>query len=84
VASIVTIQVNFRVLKRLGPAMAARARRGPPVPWLLGSGLAFMRNEQVIVRDINFTLHGGSAVVLTGPNASGKSSFLRVVSAFFY
>ena len=63
-------------------AMAARVRRGPPVPWLLGSGLACMRKEQVIVRDINFTLHRGSAVVLTGPNASGKSSFLRLVRIF--
>ncbi|KAG0558695.1 hypothetical protein KC19_10G047300 [Ceratodon purpureus] len=62
--------------------MAARLRRGPPAPWLLGSGLACMRNEQVIVRDINFTLHRGSAVVLTGPNASGKSSFLRLLCGF--
>jgi ABC-type transport system involved in cytochrome c biogenesis ATPase subunit len=60
--------------------MAGRVKRAPPVPWLVGSGLACMRNEQVIVRDVNFTLHKGNAMVLTGPNASGKSTFLRVVS----
>jgi len=41
-----------------------------------------MRNEQVIVRDVNFTLHKGNAMVLTGPNASGKSTFLRVLCGF--
>lgn len=41
-----------------------------------------MRNEQVIVRDVNFTVHRGSAVLLTGPNASGKSSFLRLLCGF--
>lgn len=63
--------------------MAGRVKRAPPVPWLVGSGLACMRNEQVIVRDVNFTLHKGNAMVLTGPNASGKSTFLRVVSKAF-
>ena len=63
--------------------MAGHLKRAPPVPWLVGSGLACMRNEQVIVRDVNFTLHKGNAMVLTGPNASGKSTFLRVVSKAF-
>ncbi len=54
-------------------------RGGPPVPRLIASGLACMRNEQVIIRDVNMTLHEGSGLIITGPNASGKSTFLRVV-----
>ena len=61
-------------------AMAAGVRRRPPVPRLVGSALACTRNDQVIVRDVNLTMHEGSAMLLTGPNASGKSSFLRLVS----
>jgi len=56
-----------------------RGRGGPPVPRLIASGLACMRNEQVIIRDVNMTLHEGSGLIITGPNASGKSTFLRVV-----
>ncbi len=56
-----------------------RGRAGPPVPRLIASGLACMRNEQVIIRDVNMTLHEGSGLIITGPNASGKSTFLRVV-----
>jgi hypothetical protein len=56
-----------------------RGRGGSPVPRLIASGLACMRNEQVIIRDVNMTPHEGSGLIITGPNASGKSTFLRVV-----
>jgi len=59
-----------------------RGRGGPPVPRLIASGLACMRNEQVIIRDVNMTLHEGSGLIITGPNASGKSTFLRVLCGF--
>ncbi|KAH8945711.1 hypothetical protein BDL97_12G054400 [Sphagnum fallax] len=53
-----------------------------PVPRLIASGLACMRNEQVIIRDVNMTPHEGSGLIITGPNASGKSTFLRVLCGF--
>ncbi|KAH8972766.1 hypothetical protein BDL97_01G008800 [Sphagnum fallax] len=59
-----------------------RGRGGPPVPRLIASGLACMRNEQVIIRNVNMTLHEGSGLIITGPNASGKSTFLRVLCGF--
>ncbi len=59
-----------------------RGRGGSPVPRLIASGLACMRKEQVIVRDVNMILHEGSGLIITGPNASGKSTFLRVVRTY--
>lgn len=52
----------------------------PPPPKLMASQLACIRGGEVIFRDINLSLHSGSAVNMTGPNGSGKTSMLRVVS----
>jgi ABC-type multidrug transport system fused ATPase/permease subunit len=52
----------------------------PPPPKLMASQLACIRGGEVIFRDINLSLHCGSAVNMTGPNGSGKTSMLRVVS----
>lgn len=53
--------------------------RMAPVPRLVASRVACMRSGQVVIREVNMTLHEGGALLLTGPNASGKSTFLRLV-----
>ncbi len=47
---------------------------------LEGEGLAAIRGERLIFRDLSFTLAAGGALLLTGPNGSGKSTLLRLVA----
>ncbi|GFS41603.1 non-intrinsic ABC protein 10 [Actinidia rufa] len=41
-----------------------------------------MRNSQQILRNVNVSLHDGSALVLVGTNGSGKSTFLRMLAGY--
>ncbi|MEB2847603.1 heme ABC exporter ATP-binding protein CcmA [Rhizobiales bacterium RZME27] len=47
---------------------------------LMVEALSARRGEDLIFRDISFTLDGGQSMVLTGRNGSGKSTLLRAVS----
>lgn len=42
--------------------------------------LAARRGEDLLFRDISFTLETGGSLVITGPNGSGKSTLLRVLA----
>ncbi|GKB81334.1 ABC transporter I family member 1 [Tanacetum coccineum] len=56
--------------------------RGPPLPRLLFNNVSCMRNAQQILRHTNISIHDGGALVLTGANGSGKSTFLRMLAGF--
>ncbi|MBD3662876.1 metal ABC transporter ATP-binding protein [Sulfitobacter sp. TSTF-M16] len=43
------------------------------------SGLELRHAGQVILHDVNFSIHAGEIVTIVGPNGSGKSSFLRAL-----
>lgn len=43
-------------------------------------GLACVRSERELFRDLSFRLGSGAALVLRGPNGAGKSSLLRVLA----
>ncbi|MBB4954878.1 heme exporter protein A [Agrobacterium vitis] len=44
--------------------------------------LAAKRGEDLLFRNISFSLESGEALVLTGRNGSGKSTLLRVIAGF--
>ncbi|KAJ1697956.1 hypothetical protein LUZ63_006468 [Rhynchospora breviuscula] len=54
----------------------------PPPPRILLNNVSCMRNAQIVLRDINMSMHDGSALVLTGANGSGKTTFLRMLAGF--
>lgn len=56
--------------------------RKPPLPRLLLNNVACMRNAQQILRHVNASIHDGGALVLSGPNGSGKTTFLRMLAGF--
>ncbi|KAI4376746.1 hypothetical protein MLD38_014472 [Melastoma candidum] len=58
------------------------APRKPPFPRLLLDNVSCMRNAQQILRHCNASVHDGSALVLTGTNGSGKTTFLRMLAGF--
>ena len=47
---------------------------------LIADNLAARRGEDLIFKEISFTLSAGEAMVLTGRNGSGKSTLLRVIA----
>lgn len=47
---------------------------------LEGDGLACVRGEGLVFENVSFSLADGEALVLRGPNGSGKTSFLRLIA----
>lgn len=45
-------------------------------------GLAVIRGERRLFKDLSFSLAAGEAMLLRGPNGSGKSSLLRLLAGF--
>ena len=45
-----------------------------------GHGLACVRGERPVFAGVDFTLDAGGALMLTGPNGSGKTSLLRLMA----
>ena len=43
-------------------------------------GLAALRGERLVFRDVGFSLATGGGLLLTGPNGSGKSTLLRLLA----
>lgn len=47
---------------------------------LTASDLACVRGGREVFRDVSFAVGAGEALLVTGPNAAGKSSLLRIVA----
>lgn len=47
---------------------------------LKAEGLAVIRGERLIFRDLDFEVAAGGAILLVGPNGSGKSTLLRLLA----
>ncbi|KAI3856417.1 hypothetical protein MKX03_033082 [Papaver bracteatum] len=56
--------------------------RKPPLLRMLLNNVSCMRNAQLILRNINASVHDGGALVLTGANGAGKSTFLKMLACF--
>lgn len=49
---------------------------------LHGEDLAAFRGERLVFRGISFTVEPGGALILAGPNGTGKSSLIRLIAGF--
>lgn len=47
---------------------------------LIGEGLAALRGERVVFRNVDIELKSGELLTLHGPNGSGKTTLLRVLA----
>ena len=47
---------------------------------LQAEGLAAIRGERLVFRDVGFAVAAGGALVLAGPNGAGKSTLLRLLA----
>ena len=47
---------------------------------LEAEGLAAIRGERLVLRDLSFTAAAGTGLLLLGPNGSGKSTLLRLLA----
>jgi len=47
---------------------------------LAGQNLCCERGGRHVFRDLNFSVTGGEALLVTGPNGAGKSSLLRMIA----
>jgi heme exporter protein A len=54
--------------------------RLPPIEFVEAEALACVRGGRPVFRDVNFRLARGEALVVEGPNGSGKTSLLRLLA----
>jgi heme exporter protein A len=54
--------------------------RRPPIEFVQADGLACVRGGRPVFRDVSFRVGRGEALVVEGPNGSGKTSLLRLVA----
>lgn len=52
----------------------------PPIDWVEGSRLACVRGGRRVFGDVGFRLARGEALMVEGPNGSGKTSLLRLIA----
>jgi heme exporter protein A len=57
-----------------------RERYTVPSPALEARRLTFLRNRQVILRDVDLTIGAGEMVALLGPNGAGKTTLLQCLA----
>ena len=51
---------------------------------LAADNLACNRGGRLVFRDLNFSLSGGEALIVTGRNGAGKSSLLRMIAGLVH
>jgi heme exporter protein A len=61
------------------PALTPAIIKADPAV-LQAEQVAAFRGERLVLRDIDFVLPGGGALLLLGPNGAGKSTLLRVLA----
>ena len=49
---------------------------------LAGVELSCVRDDRVLFKELNFTLHSGQILLLEGKNGSGKTTLLRILCGF--
>jgi len=52
----------------------------PSIERVEAEGLACVRGERTVFRDVSFRVARGAALVVEGPNGSGKTSLLRLIA----
>lgn len=75
------IREVFKAIPEVPNPLALPAPRSTLSVQKLSTGPA--NAQQVIVSDVSFTLHAGSAVGIIGPSASGKSSLSRALTGIW-
>lgn len=59
---------------------SARLVAKPPVMKIIAKNLSVVRGEELIFRDISFSVSQGTALIIRGANGAGKSSLLRAIA----
>lgn len=58
---------------------AACSQHGDSKPLLSLCDVSFVRNDRIVLDDVNFTVDHGDFIAITGPNGGGKTTLLRLI-----